>query len=52
VSPGSPSRYYDEDGDELGAPIPNVPVGAAGLASYRVIDDWVSDELGIPRAPE
>lgn len=40
-------RYYDADNHELPAPVE--PVGDYGLASYRIVDDEVSDALGIPR---
>jgi hypothetical protein len=43
-------KYLDEFRRELPGPIE--PCGEWGLASYRVIDDEVSDALGIPRVPE
>lgn len=40
-------RYYDENLNEL--PGPREPVGEYGLASFRTIDDEVSDALGFER---
>jgi hypothetical protein len=42
-------RYYDEYDHELPGPVE--PCGLYGLASFRVIDDELSDALGIPRVP-
>lgn len=42
-------QYYDGMGQELDGPVE--PVGTLGLHSFRSIDDVVSDEIGIPRAP-
>jgi hypothetical protein len=42
--------HVDGDGSKLPAPIE--PCGEWGLTSYRMLDDLVSDALGIPRAPE
>ncbi len=42
--------YVDEDGSKLPAPIE--PCGEWGLTSYRMLDDLISDAVGIPRAPE
>ncbi|HEV8628420.1 MAG TPA: immunity 26/phosphotriesterase HocA family protein [Acidimicrobiia bacterium] len=39
----------DESGNELDGP--TEPCGDWGLASYRMIDDLISDALGIPRVP-
>lgn len=41
--------YVDERGRPLQGPVK--PCGEWGLASYRLIDDHISDALGIPRAP-
>ena len=43
-------RYYDENCVELVAP--TEPCGQWGLASYRVVDDKVSDALGVARAAD
>lgn len=43
-------RYYDEKLNEL--PGPREPVGGYGLASFRTVDDEVSDALGFERAPD
>lgn len=48
-SPGR-KRYYDESGQQIKARVE--PCGAWGLGNYRVIDDLVSDALGIPRVPD
>lgn len=42
-------HYFDEFHNELPGPVE--PVGEAGLANYRVVDDLVSDALGVERAP-
>lgn len=42
--------YVDEEGNKL--PAPMEPCGEWGITSYRMLDDLVSDALGIPRAPE
>lgn len=41
--------YRDETGATIGERIE--PCGEWGLGSYRMIDDLVSDALGIPRVP-
>lgn len=41
-------RYYDEDGNTLAAP--TEPCGIGGVASYRMLDDRISDALEIQRA--
>lgn len=41
--------YTDETGEKLAKRIE--PCGIWGLGSYRVLDDLVSDALGIPRVP-
>src|SRR5215204_4124589 len=41
--------YFDEHGKQM--PSPQEPVGDWGLASYRVVDDELSEALGIPRVP-
>jgi hypothetical protein len=41
--------YVDERGNALAMPIGSC--GTWGLASYREVDDLVSDALGIPRVP-
>jgi hypothetical protein len=46
----SGGRYYDEALREL--PGPTEPCGIWGLASYRTIDDAISEALGIPLAPD
>lgn len=43
-------KYYDEYSNLLPGPVE--PVGDYGLASYRVVDDEVSDRLGISLAPD
>lgn len=40
-------RYYDEDG--LTLPEPTEPCGLGGVASYRMLDDRISDALNIAR---
>jgi len=47
-----PSRktFMDEKGNELDGPCE--PVGWYGLSSHRVVDDRVSEVLGIPLAPD
>ena len=45
-------QFYDEYRNELRKPIPGVPIGDAGLHSYRTVDDAVSEVLGIPLAPD
>jgi hypothetical protein len=47
--PASPDRYFDEDYNRLPGPIE--PCGIWGLQSYRMLDDAVSEALGIPSAP-
>jgi hypothetical protein len=42
-------RYYDEDLNPLPARVE--PCGLGGLVSYRMLDDWISDALGVGRAP-
>ena len=44
------ARYVDERQNPL--PRESHPCGDWGLASYRWLDDQVSDALGIPRVPE
>jgi hypothetical protein len=43
-------RFLDERGRPLRIPVE--PCGDWGLASYRWLDDQVSDSLGIPRVPD
>ncbi|WP_460792938.1 immunity 26/phosphotriesterase HocA family protein [Nocardioides maradonensis] len=43
-------RFVDEQQSPL--PAESQPCGVWGLASYRLLDDLVSDALGIPRVPE
>lgn len=43
-------QYYDEYGNELRSP--TQPCGTWGLASYRVLDDEVSEASGLPRVPD
>jgi hypothetical protein len=43
-------KYVDENGENL--PGPTEPCGEWVLMSYRMLDDLVSDAVGIPRAPE
>jgi len=40
-------RYYDENGTTLAEP--SEPCGIGGLASYRMLDDRISDALEIAR---
>lgn len=40
-------RYYDEDGQTLAEP--TEPCGVGGVASYRMLDDRISDALNIAR---
>ncbi len=40
-------RYYDDDGYTLSES--TEPCGTGGLASYRMLDDRISDALGIAR---
>lgn len=40
-------RYYDEDGQTLAEP--TEPCGIGGVASYRMLDDRISDALNIAR---
>jgi len=42
------SKYVNGRGDVIEAP--HEPCGECGLASYRIIDDEISDALGIARA--
>jgi hypothetical protein len=42
-------RYYDEDGKTL--PRPTEPCGIGGVVSYRMLDDLISDALGLARVP-
>lgn len=42
--------FVDENRNPLPHEVP--PCGEWGLASYRLLDDLVSDALGIPRVPE
>jgi hypothetical protein len=44
------NHYYDETGQPVKRR--TEPCGTWGLGNYRVIDDLVSDALGIPRAPD
>lgn len=46
----SNGTYLDGAGNTLPGPVE--PCGDWGLASYRTLDDEVSDALGIPRIPE
>ncbi|MDP8907567.1 MAG: immunity 26/phosphotriesterase HocA family protein [Chloroflexota bacterium] len=43
-------RYYDEDAQPLSER--TEPCGVGGVTSYRMLDDQISDALGIPRVPE
>lgn len=43
-------RYYNEDWEVV--PERTEPCGFGGLVSYRMLDDMISDALGIPRIPE
>lgn len=43
-------RYFNEDWEMV--PERTEPCGIGGLASYRRLDDQISDALGIPRVPE
>jgi len=43
-------RYYDEDARPLSKK--SEPCGIGGVTSYRMLDDVISDALGIPRVPE
>lgn len=43
-------RYFDEDWNMVSSR--TEPCGVGGLASYRRLDDKISDALGIPRIPE
>jgi Immunity protein 26 len=43
-------RYYDEDCRPLETR--SEPCGVGGLGSYEMLDDQISNALGIPRAPE
>jgi hypothetical protein len=43
-------RYYDEDARPLSEK--TEPCGIGGVPSYRMLDDVISDALGIPRVPE
>ncbi len=43
-------KYVDETGTELPSRVE--PCGEWGLGSYRMLDDLISDALGIPRVPE
>lgn len=43
-------RYVDENQTPLAGE--TQPCGVWGLASYLLVDDLISDALGIPRAPE
>lgn len=44
------ARYVDERQNPLPREVP--PCGDWGLASYRWLDDHISDALGIPRVPD
>jgi hypothetical protein len=50
LDPGSRSTYVDESGRKLERRIE--PCGEWGLASYRWIDDHVSDAVEVPRVPD
>lgn len=43
-------EYKDEHGHPIPAPVE--PCGDWALASYRWLDDHISDKLGFPRTPE
>ena len=43
-------RYYDEYSNPLQGP--HEPCGVGGVTSYRMLDDRISDALGIERVPE
>lgn len=43
-------RYYNEDWEMV--PERTEPCGFGGLVSFRMLDDKISDALGIPRVPE
>jgi len=43
-------KYFDDKGNELKNKYE--PVGEYGLASYRVVDDKISEALGIPLSPD
>ncbi|HEX5017418.1 MAG TPA: Imm26 family immunity protein, partial [Actinomycetes bacterium] len=47
---GKGGSFVDEWGDRLEREVP--PTGFFGLTSYRMVDDLISDVLGIPRAPD
>ena len=49
LSPAAAGKFVDESGKELKHK--SEPCGEWGLASYRWIDDHVSDALGIQRTP-
>jgi len=43
-------RHFDELGNELRRPVE--PIGELLLNSFRTLDNYISDALGIPRAPD
>ena len=50
LSPSKPGDYVDETGKRLDRK--SDPCGEWALGSYRMIDDLVSDAMGIARVPE
>ena len=50
LRPGVPEKFLDEGGLELKHRYE--PCGEWALASYRWIDDHVSDAMGVPRVPD
>ncbi len=51
IGPQGQGRYLDETGQEIGHRVES-PCGEWSLASYRWIDDRISDALGIPEHRE